>query len=136
MTTAAEFIDVVAAVAWRDDRLLLCQRREGPHLPLLWEFPGGKINRGETAVEALRRELVEELGVESEIGSLLGTVRHRYPEKNVAIRFYSAVIIGEPQALIHRRIRWIPVGELAEYPVPPANAPVIGKILDGRLAAC
>lgn len=135
MSKGEPFIEVVAAVVHRDGRLLLCQRHDGPHLPLMWEFPGGKIDRGEEPRDALRRELTEELAVAAEVGALLATVRHRYPEKNVSIRFYAASLDGEPRALVHRRVQWIPLEELDGYEVPPANAPVIHKILVGELVA-
>lgn len=127
------FIPVVAAVVARDGRLLLCQRHQGPHLPLLWEFPGGKVDPGETAPEALVRELDEELGVASEVGPLFCEVRHRYPEKNVWIRFYPTTIRGRPRPRVHRAIRWIPLRDLGGYDIPPANAGVVRRLRHGGL---
>ena len=130
MSSLEPFIEVVAAVVVTDARVLLCQRPDGPHLPLLWEFPGGKIDPGESATEALERELLEEIGVSSRVGDLLADVRHRYPEKRVRIRFYDTRIDGDPRPHVHRRLRWIPLDELAEYEVPPANAPVVRMLIE------
>ena len=123
-------IPVVAAIIRRDNLVLLCQRPDGPHLPLLWEFPGGKIKSGESATEALERELLEEIGVRARVGNLVADIQHRYPEKNVRIRFYDASIDGDPRPKVHRRLRWIPIDELAEYEVPPANSRVVRMLID------
>ncbi len=119
--SAAGFIEVVAAVVVRAERVLLCQRPDGPHLPLLWEFPGGKIDPGESPRQALERELREELDVASSIGSPLATLEHHYPDKSVRIQFFTADIAGAPRPLVHRELRWIAAADLDEYEVPPAN---------------
>ena len=131
MSTGNRFIAVVAAVILRDGELLLCQRPDGPHLPLLWEFPGGKVGPGEDPTAALARELAEELGVASRVGPQLSEVRHRYPEKRVWIRFYAAAITGSPQPRVHRQLRWIPTAELGRYTVPPANVSMVERIRGG-----
>jgi 8-oxo-dGTP diphosphatase len=128
-----EFIPVVAAVVAEERRLLLCQRQDGPHLPLLWEFPGGKVDPGESPAQALARELCEELGVLSRIGPRIHEVRHTYPEKKVWIRFYAAAIAGAPQPHIHRQVRWVDVEDLGSYEVPPPNAQVVRQILLGGI---
>jgi len=127
-------IEVVAAVVSSDDLVLLCQRHDGPHLPLLWEFPGGKIDCGETPPAALERELSEELDVAADIGPELACVRHGYPEKRVRIRFFAALIRGEPRPVVHREIRWVPVSALSEYEVPPANQAVVDMLIDAGSA--
>jgi len=128
---AARLIDVVAAVIYRDETVLLCQRHDGPHLPFTWEFPGGKINPGESPQVALRRELAEELAVGSAIGRQIADVEHHYPEKSVRIRFFLADIDEEPRAVIHREVRWIALDELADYTVPAANRSVVRMIGEG-----
>jgi 8-oxo-dGTP diphosphatase len=127
------FIEVVAAVVLRNGAVLLCQRQDGPHLPLLWEFPGGKIDPGETPQQALARELREELAVGSTIGEQIAEVEHHYPEKSVRIQFFKAAISGEPRAVIHRALRWIERGALADYEVPPANRTVVKMVRDGTV---
>lgn len=128
-------IPVVAGVVSRGGRVLLCQRPAGEHLPLKWEFPGGKIEAGETAREALLRELREELEVEAEVGGLLAEARHAYPEKKVWLRFFDVRLRGEPRAVVHRRLRWVSIEELGEYDVPPPNAVVVRRLLRGDLHA-
>ena len=129
----SDLIEVVAAVIMEGDRVLLCQRNDGGHLPLLWEFPGGKIEPGETPREALLRELQEELGVTSHIGRQLAEARHTYPDKRVWLRFFDAKIAGVPKRCVHRQLRWIPVGELSNYNVPPPNAALVTLLRIGHI---
>jgi 8-oxo-dGTP diphosphatase len=134
MTVPPPFIEVVAAVIRRHETVLLCQRHDGEHLPLLWEFPGGKIDPGESPEAALEREIGEELGVTAVVGEQVAIVEHHYPEKSVRIRFFAADI-GEatPRPLVHREVRWIPPEELQAYEVPPANRSVVEMLRDGAI---
>lgn len=127
------FIEVVAAVVLRPRGVLLCQRPDGPHLPLMWEFPGGKIDDGESPQQALARELREELGVGSSIGPQIAQVEHHYRDKSVRIRFFVAHIDGEPRPIVHRQLRWIGAADLDRYDVPPANRSVVDMVRDGRV---
>jgi 8-oxo-dGTP diphosphatase len=126
-------IEVVAAVISRSDRILLCQRHDEDHLPLHWEFPGGKIEAGEEPEQALAREIQEELGVTGRVFELLDSVRHDYPEKSVRIRFYRASLDGEPLPRVHRDLAWFGREQLAQQVVPPPNAVVIRRLLAGEL---
>lgn len=133
MSRGAGIIGVVAAVIYRGETVLLCQRHAGRHLPLAWEFPGGKINPGESPQAALRRELAEELAVGSAIGRQIADVEHHYPEKSVRIRFFLAAIDEEPRAVVHREVRWIAFDELATYAVPAANESVVRMVGEGSV---
>jgi len=126
-------IAVVAAVIERPAGVLLCQRPDGDHLPLTWEFPGGKIEPGEHPREAVIRELSEELGVLAQVGRELAAVHHDYGHKQVWIRFYAACFEGTPQARVHRQLRWVPRADLRGYETPPPNALVIERLLHGEL---
>jgi|TARA_B100001750_G_C15212702_1_gene449153 8-oxo-dGTP diphosphatase len=94
----------------------------------MWEFPGGKMDPGESPQSALRRELAEELDVDAEIGTQVADVEHHYPEKSVRIRFFLATTTDEPTAIVHRAVCWVGVDTISGYKVPPANEAVIRMI--------
>src|SRR5262245_54637012 len=81
-------IDVSAGLVFRDGQLLITRRHADAHLGGLWEFPGGKRESGETFEQCLVRELREELGIEVEVGEVLESVTHAYPEKTVHLKFF------------------------------------------------
>ena len=107
---------VVAALIWKNDKLLICQRPETKARGLLWEFVGGKVEPGETKQQALIRECKEELGITIEVGEEFAKVTHKYPDLTVQLTFFNAaVILGEPTLLEHNDMRWITSQELSEY---------------------
>lgn len=120
---------VVAAVVVRDGRVLLTRRLEGQHLAGLWEFPGGKLEGGESPEEALVRECREECGIEVEVGEIVDVTYHRYPEKDVLLLFYRCELrAGEVRHLQVADHAWVAPSELDEYPLPPADERVIARI--------
>ena len=126
-------VDVVAAVARRDGRLLITRRQAGVHLEGYWEFPGGKVDEEETHAEALEREMREELGVDTLTGTLLLETTHHYPEKSVTLFFYESTLLGEPRPLLGQDMRWVLPAELAGLPFPPADEALIA-LLSGAAA--
>jgi mutator protein MutT len=116
---------VVAAIIEQQGRFLLTQRQAGTHLEHHWEFPGGKLEAGETHHEALVRELNEELGVNTTVGELALSTIHAYPERTVALHFYRCAMDGEPRAMLGQAMRWVPRGELESLQLPPADAELI-----------
>ena len=118
-------IVVVAAVIERDGRYLLTLRPEGTHLAHHWEFPGGKCHPHESHVEALRRELHEELDIVADVGRLVHSVTHTYPERTVELHFYACGYRGEPKGMIGQQVRWVARDELASLPFPDADAELI-----------
>lgn len=116
---------VVAAIIEQQDRFLLTERQAGAHLEHHWEFPGGKLEAGETHHQALVRELSEELAVNVTVGELALSTIHAYPDRTVALHFYRCTMDGEPRPMLGQAMRWIPRGELDSLQLPPADAELI-----------
>ena len=125
-------ITVVAAVIERDDAFLLTLRPDGTHLSGHWEFPGGKVDHSETHVEALRREIFEELDAVAEVGELVHSVMHAYPEKTVELFFYRCELKGEAKPMLGQEMRWVPRHELASLPFPDADRDLITHLVERR----
>ena len=120
---------VAAAVVIRDGRVLLTRRTEGQHLAGLWEFPGGKLEDGESPEEALVRECREECGIEVEVAEILDVTHHRYPEKDVLLLFYRCELrAGEVRHLQVADHAWVAPDDLDDYPLPPADERVVARI--------
>ena len=128
---------VVAALIVKDDKLLVCQRTRHQTMPLKWEFPGGKIERGERARDALVRELDEELGIQPEIGAEVARVRHRYARGGaVELQFFLVEsFAGEMENRIFRDVRWVPRQELPEYDFLEADRGLVRDIASGKVLA-
>src|ERR1041384_7980930 len=91
-------IPVAAALIFHNGKLLITQRRPDDHLPNLWEFPGGKVEPGETFKHCLAREIREELGIEIKVGQLVEDLTHSYPDKTVRLCFFNCeLLLGEPR---------------------------------------
>jgi 8-oxo-dGTP diphosphatase len=116
---------VVAAVIEQDGRFLVTRRQAGVHLAGLWEFPGGKIDPDETHVEALRRELAEELDTDVSVGELVLATTHAYPEKTVTLYFYRCQLLAQPRPLLGQEMRWVDREELPKLGFPPADEELI-----------
>lgn len=128
---------VVAAVIERGDRrLLIGQRRRGDTSALKWEFPGGKVERGETPEAALARELKEELGASLSKCVLIGRVVHKYAETpdQLEILFFAAAILdGGLTARTFEKIAWVLPKELGDYDFLAANAGLVANLATGRI---
>ncbi len=122
-------VKVVAALIAENGKFMICRRPEGKARALLWEFVGGKVEKGETEEEALIRECREELGTEIRVGDEFARVNYDYPDISVELVVYEAKITGgSPTALEHSEIRWITPGEIGDYGFCPADADVLEKI--------
>ena len=123
-------IKVVAGLIFRDGRLLACQRHEKAAFPLKWEFPGGKVETGESDAEALRRELKEELGICVIAMTLFHEHEHAYPDgPDVSLRFFKILAFDrEVTNRVFQRIEWLDLSELAGRDFLAGDLPLI-KIL-------
>jgi 8-oxo-dGTP diphosphatase len=126
---------LVSAVALidADGRVLLAQRPEGKSLAGLWEFPGGKVEPGETPEAALIRELHEELGIDTHASCLapLTFASHSYPDFHLLMPLFACRRWqGTPQAREGQRLAWVKPGALRDYPMPPADLPLIPILRD------
>jgi 8-oxo-dGTP diphosphatase len=124
-------IVVTAAVIEQDDSFLLTRRLKGTHLEGRWEFPGGKCEPGEAHDAALARELIEELGVPVDVGPLVLSTTHAYPEKTVALHFYAARLLGEPVPQLGQEMRGVQRDELHLLDLPEADAALIALLRGG-----
>jgi len=124
-------IRVVAAVIQRDGKYLITQRRESAVLAGLWEFPGGRVEEGETDQEALRREVKERLGVGVKVREQIAARHHRYDGYSVDLTLYQAELEAghEPQAMRVADFRWVPSSEFEKYPFPAADQATMDLLL-------
>jgi len=121
---------VACALVDADKRVLIAQRPEGKALAGLWEFPGGKIDEGETHHAALAREIREELDAEIDVGELVFDVTHAYDDRTVALYFYRCRLRGQARPLLGQEMRWVPRAELPALGFPPADEELI-RLLTG-----
>lgn len=131
--------EVVAALIWRENRFLACQRPAHKARGLLWEFVGGKVEPGESAQEALIRECMEELAVTIRVGSVFMEVTHQYPDITVHLTLFNASILsGELQLLEHNALAWITTEEIDSLAFCPADVDILKclKGMRGPLDAC
>ena len=117
---------VTAAVIEKDGKVLIAQRRKGSTLGGRWEFPGGKIDPGETAEACLKRELKEEFDIESEIGKFIIASQFRYCLVPIELLAYRVKhLSGEFKVHEHEEIRWVSPSELRSYDFMPADKPIV-----------
>jgi len=124
---------VACALVDADGRVLIAQRPEGKAMAGLWEFPGGKIEAGETPEDALIRELAEELGVTTQAPCLapLTFASHAYDDFHLLMPlFVCRRFSGVPQAKEGQALKWVRAKALRDYPMPPADAPLVAHLID------
>ena len=121
--------EVVAALIWDDNRFLACQRPANKARALLWEFVGGKVEKGETKEEALIRECREELGVTVAVGDVFMEVTHEYPDLTVHLTLFNAKITeGTLKKIEHNDMRWLTVEEIDDLPFCPADEEILKEL--------
>ncbi len=124
-------VEVVAALIWKGDKFLICQRPKNKACGLLWEFVGGKVEIGESKEQALKRECMEELGITVSVGDVFTEVTHKYPDVTVHLTLFNATITGGVlQKLEHNDIKWITPSEIPNYSFCPADKDILEKIIN------
>ena len=124
---------VVAALIWREDKILICRRPANKARALLWEFPGGKVEVGETPEETLIRELQEEIGVTTKVACLapLTFASHTYDDFHLLMPLYVCRRFeGVAQGLEGQALKWVRPKDMRDYPMPPADEPLIPFLID------
>ena len=126
-------VEVVAALIWKDNKFMICQRPAHKARGLLWEFVGGKVEQCETKEDALVRECKEELNILISVGDVFMDVVHEYPDLTVHLTLFNATIAdGEPQKLEHNDIKWITPSEIPNYDFCPADEEILKKIIQRK----
>jgi 8-oxo-dGTP diphosphatase len=120
---------VTAAVVERDGRFLVTRRQDGVHLEGYWEFPGGKLEAGESHAGSLRREMREELDVDVAVGAEILAVSHAYDDRTVELHFYACRLAGEPAPRLGQQMRWVTRDEMRALPFPPADEALIQRLI-------
>ena len=125
---------VAAALIVRDGEVLIGQRRADQPMASLWEFPGGKIEAGESAQEALARELAEELGIRAEVGPAVTRIRHNSRHGGAVDQQFFAVreFSGEISNQIYQQVRWVKLADLTEYEFLAADRGLIKDLAAGK----
>ena len=124
-----EFIQVTAAIIIENQRVLITQRASQDALAEIWEFPGGKIEPGETPEVCLQRELHEELGILADIHEFYAASRYAYPHCKIELLAYKATIrSGQLTLHTHQAYRWAPIRDLDQFDFSAADKPIVEKL--------
>jgi len=125
-----KYIKVTAAIIRDECCILIAQRPHTDRLAGFWEFPGGKIEPGESPEKCLERELHEELGVETEVGDFIIQSEYEYPHANIILMAYwTKILNGDIVLSVHSDIRWIKPCELSKYEFCPADIPIVDELI-------
>ena len=121
---------VLAAVLEQDGRWLIAKRKRGDRFAGLWEFPGGKLERGETRKEGLAREISEELGIRIRVGRYLGTVRYRSPDFAIdLVAFKASYLAGSFCLQDHEEVRWVSPSEIGRFALTEPDKLLLQKLM-------
>lgn len=119
------YIKVVAAVIFRENKILIARRKKGKHLESCWEYPGGKTEKNEEEKKALKRELKEEFNIEASIDKYLTESFHEYENVNINLKAYLVRdFLGDFKLSDHDKIEWIKIEEIKKYNFAPADIPI------------
>ena len=119
------YFKVVAAVIFRENKILIARRKKGKHLESCWEYPGGKTEKNEEEKKALKRELKEEFNIEASIDKYLTESFHEYENVNINLKAYLVRdFLGDFKLSDHDKIEWIKIEEIKKYDFAPADIPI------------
>jgi len=121
-----DVIDVVAGIVQNGDKILLARRRPGSHLAGYWEFPGGKIEQGESHQQSLERELNEEFSIRTQTGAFIAESLYDYGHRRIRLHGYLSTYIGGEFTLeSHDQVRWVRLEEIEYFDLAPADIPIL-----------
>jgi len=121
--------DVTAAILWQKNKVLITRRGPGEKLAGKWEFPGGKVEVGETPEESLQREILEELGVQVTVGKYFTESIYHYGHGSIRLLAYEVLYIsGDFNLTVHDQIKWVSVADLATFDFAPADIEIINQL--------
>ncbi|MFH1706486.1 MAG: (deoxy)nucleoside triphosphate pyrophosphohydrolase [Planctomycetota bacterium] len=126
------YVDVTAAVIIRGGRVLLARRKPGKRMEGFWEFPGGRVEPGETLQASMERELREEFGVTARAGAVIAENTHRYDHIAIRLIALAVEITDDPLELHdHDRIEWVPLDRVLDHRLTPADIPIAARLAAG-----
>lgn len=121
---------MTAAIIQQEGKYLICQRAHDDELTLMWEFPGGKLEPGETLEECIVRECREELGVEIRVYGEFGKTSYPHADRELVFTFFNAEILaGTLTPMVHEQIRWVSAVELKEFVFCPADVAIVEQLM-------
>lgn len=122
-------IVVTAAIIKDGKKFLIAQRKKGAHQEMLWEFPGGKVEPGESPESCLAREIREELNLIIQVEDIFQVVSHNYQDRHIILLCYNCLLVdGQPEKLDCQDFRWVTGEEMTGYEFAPADIPVVEKL--------
>lgn len=126
--------EVTAAIIHKNDKILICQRPKGKLCEFMWEFPGGKLEKGESYEECIKRECREELNINIDVVDKMTDIIYEYPKLKVHIHFFNCVIAeGEIIKKEHNDIKWIGREDVSKFEFCPADSKVVDMVKFGNL---
>ena len=129
--TQKPHIHVSAGLIRKGAKYLIAQRRKGSHLAGYWEFPGGKLEQGESLQDCLEREIEEEMGIKIRAGRVVLTIEHAYPDKTISLHVMNGSILsGEPRAIECQAFQWVEIKDLQDFVFPPPDMKVIAYLCE------
>jgi 8-oxo-dGTP diphosphatase len=129
-----KIIKVTAAILQKDGRIIIAQRKSSDHLSDRWEFPGGKIEPGETPEECLAREIKEEFDIDVAIGDYIGSSIYQYDHISIELMAYQSFWVnGAISMKDHKAYRWVTVDQLGEFDFTPADVPFVEMLRSGQV---